>query len=137
MGAWGPGNFENDAALDWLADLVESDDSALVSEALRQITEASSDLRLRTNDCCDALAAAETVAACQGRRAADLPEELVHWVDSHSRDFDTRQLALAEQAVRRIEERSELQELFDEGEPNLDWHRVVRELIARLSQQHA
>jgi hypothetical protein len=32
MGAWGYGNLENDSVLDWLVELLETDDLSLISE---------------------------------------------------------------------------------------------------------
>ena len=62
----------------------------------------------------------------------DLPEKAAMWVDVHPDASDAHLVILAEKAARRIESRSELQELFDEGGTNDEWHGVVRELLDRL-----
>ena len=40
VGAWGAGSFENDAALDWVAELEAADGPEVLDRALRRVTEA-------------------------------------------------------------------------------------------------
>ena len=40
MGAWGSGNFENDDAMDWVADLEETRNLKLVKQTLREVLDA-------------------------------------------------------------------------------------------------
>ena len=129
MGAWGSGNFDNDTALDWLAEL---DDPVLLRETLAPVAEAPDQAYLSASCCCSALAAAEVVAACCGFPAKKLPEKAAIWSSFHSDACDAQLVALAERASRRIESRSELQEVFDEGGTNEEWHGVVKELWGRL-----
>ena len=129
MGSWGFGNFENDAALNWLAEL---DDPALVRQTLTLVTETPDEVCLSTDCCCSALAAAEVVAACCGFPAENLPGKVVEWASAHSGICDAPLVALAKRASRRVESCSELQELFDEGGRNEEWHGVVKELLDRL-----
>jgi hypothetical protein len=133
MGAWGPGNFENDAALDWLADLNETGSAEIIRAALERVARASEGAYLRTNVCCAALAAAEVVAAARGAPAKELPERVTEWVEAHPSDCTSMDAVVAREATSRIEAASELQELFDEGGRDEKWHRVLSELLHRLS----
>jgi len=75
MGAWGPGVFENDDACDWVFELVESEQLSAVDCALDATLEADEDL-IDASPSCNALAAAEVVAALAGRRGKGLTEEV-------------------------------------------------------------
>lgn len=126
MGAWGPGSFDNDDALDWLDDLVDG-----ASDAIRAALEATDAEYLEAPDASSALAAAEVVAAAAGRPAADLPGEVSEWLEEHG----TRQAAalapLARRAVERVRRDSELKELWEEGDPS-EWLAAVDGLLERL-----
>lgn len=131
MGTWGPGTFENDHALDWWGDLREGSPS-LARDALARVANAAPDADLDADDCCEALVAAEFVAAAVGRGIDRLPsEEAEAWLEEHGAAL--RFLELARSAVERIESRSELQELWDEGGRDEDWHGNVAELRSRLA----
>lgn len=73
MGAWGHGSFDNDAASDWLGDLAEGDVS-LVGETLDAVGAAEKDEYIDADDACNALAAAELVAAALGKGEDRLSE---------------------------------------------------------------
>ena len=79
MGAWGCRTFENDDASDWLYELYESDDFSIVEAALKSVTSGG---YLEAPDCCNALAAAEVVAALNNKPASSLPKELISWLSS-------------------------------------------------------
>lgn len=129
MGAWGSGNFDNDDALDWLAELDGTD--FVVKNALAVVAESARDARLTTGMCCCALAAAELVAARSGNPAAQIPSAAAEWAAQRS-GADSSLQDLARVAVQRIEEKSGLQELFDEGGYNKEWHAVLDDLLQRL-----
>ncbi len=64
MGAWGPGNFENDTALDWLG---EPRTGASLGDIVRSVA-------LDDPEACErCLAAAELVAAWNGHALGELP----------------------------------------------------------------
>ncbi|MBZ0234148.1 MAG: DUF4259 domain-containing protein [Deltaproteobacteria bacterium] len=129
MGAWGPGNFENDTVLDWLADV---DSWQSVVDALFAILRTPADRVLDASSCCVALGAAEIVAACLGRPGR-LPQRAVEVVAAVRQECDESARDAAARCVRRIEKESELQSLFDEGGRYEKWHSVLEELVARLS----
>ncbi|MBI4512024.1 MAG: DUF4259 domain-containing protein [Deltaproteobacteria bacterium] len=131
MGAWGIGNFENDAALDWLATLT---DMKGLTDALRKVADAPAEPYLDADSCCAALAAAEVIAALCGVPGSKLPERMIEFVASYEGDCTASHLGLAMKAIARIDADSELQELFDEGGRDERWHGVLRELSERLSR---
>jgi hypothetical protein len=129
MGAWGSGNFENDAVSDWLAGLNEW---SSVRRALEAVVQVAPGAYVSTNACCIALGAAEIVAACLGN-PGKAPAEVFHWAKASRNQCDEPTRVLAEESVRRIDNKSELQELFDEGGRNEEWHGHLRDLLRRLS----
>ena len=134
MGAWGTGHFENDAALDWIAELDELGE-ALAREALRAIVDAAPDAYLDVDDCCAALAAAEIIASCRdGEVSPDAPDDVKAWIADHPATFTLDDGALAHRAIVRVAAESELQELWDEEAPNEEWHTRVDVLGTRLTR---
>ena len=62
MGAWGHGSFENDTALDWLADF-EGEGADTVLVAIADIANADAEEDIDVDRACVALAATEIIAA--------------------------------------------------------------------------
>lgn len=130
MGAWGTGNFENDAVSDWLSELV---DWSPVQRALDKVLLADANAYVGADACCIALGAAEAIAACLGR-PGEAPGRLVQWAGANRSRCDERMRVLAETCVRKIDKKSELQELFDERGQNEEWHGHLQDLLRRLSR---
>jgi Domain of unknown function (DUF4259) len=82
MGAWDFGPFDNDNALDWVWDLEESSDTSVLVEAFERVTGIGEEY-LESDECCEAIVAAEVVAALKGRPLAKLPEGVKDWVEGH------------------------------------------------------
>jgi hypothetical protein len=134
VGTWGAGSFDNDAVLDWLAEL-DGGGVKAVRDALDVAADADPDEYLEVDDAQAALGAAEIVAAACGAgddRIAEL-EEVVAWLASHRAELRDADRAAAQRAVQRVLDASELQELWDEGDPDNEWRAVVAELLRRLS----
>ncbi|MDQ3032184.1 MAG: DUF4259 domain-containing protein [Myxococcota bacterium] len=129
MGAWGPGSFENDGALDWVAEFQDEADEAMLDETLRGVVDADPGDYVDVDDAAAALAAAEVVAATNGHAAKSLPEELA----SLALKPNAARTKLAVDAVRRVQAGSELQELWEENGPNATWRAIVDELLVRLA----
>jgi len=134
MGTWGAKSFENDAVLDWLAEL-EDGGVTVVRNALDTVADADPDEPLDVDDAQAALGAAEIVAAASGKGDDRIEEheELSTWIAAHRADFGEADVTLARRAVERVLTRSELQELWDEGGTENEWRPVVEELLRRLS----
>ena len=94
MGAWGTGSFGNDDAADWLYDLYESEGDVLLVQSLSTIATASPSSYLEAPVCCVALAAAEIVAAVEGRPSPDLPGEAGHWLERQTEVVSSDLLAV-------------------------------------------
>jgi hypothetical protein len=135
MGAWGTGNLENDTAADWIADLSEGGDADDVRAALRKVLDAEG--YVEAPEACEALAAAEVVAAARG--AAGPPEDAEDAIAVAERMpelADDALLALGAIGVVLDPERSELYDLWKEAEgdgPDSEWLTVVADLRRRLA----
>lgn len=132
MGAWGPGNFENDGALDWVAELLEGGDDTTIRAAFGSVL-GSDEGDVDVDDAAAALAAAEAVAAINGHPGGELPEELASRLRALRLAPADERTQLAVRAVERVAARSELQELWEESGPSEEWRSVVRDLLSRLA----
>ena len=137
MGTWGTGSFANDDAMDWVADLEESDDLEIIKETLDRIVSAE-DAYLEKPDGAAAVAAAEIVAALLGAPGTTLTEEAHEWVVTHAGlnvPADIVQLAIAAlQRVRSDPDLSEIMDSWQESEHLADWLAVLDDLDHRLRQ---
>jgi hypothetical protein len=131
MGAWGPGSFENDTAMDFAAAAAEAEkirdhiDAALQFE----LTEA-----LDADTACTAVAAAECVAAMLGRPAADLPDPLAKKLASLGAP-DEALLDKARNSMSFVISHSELAHLWAEAEDHGAFNLAMTGLIDRLNPQ--
>lgn len=150
MGAWDAGSFQNDWALDWVADLCERGDAASVRTALsltlehRHVPQPSLIGRilgrrpvehcLEAREASQALAAAEIVAFWLGNPASQYPDELAEWSRRRCDSLSPEVVALAQQAVSVIKTKSELKDLWDEGDGIVaaKWYVVIADLERRL-----
>jgi hypothetical protein len=135
MGAWGPGSFENDDALDFVVGL-ERDGAAAIRLALEVVTGLGARDYLEVPQASAAIAASEVVAAARDGERSRLPQTAQDWLGGHGESLaDPQFAALAHRAVERILTQSELKELWDEGDAGAQsdaWVNGVRQLIARL-----
>lgn len=135
MGSWGKGNFDNDAAIDWVGQLVDTGDEHFIVRAFRHVIEPRWTSYAEAPDCCEALAAAEIVAATLGGPSSELPREAIEWISRNRPSFRPEVVALACEAVRRVITDSELKKLRDHpllGKAE-EWYAVVVDLERRLS----
>jgi hypothetical protein len=149
MGTWGKGSFENDWALDWLADLYKSHDASLLLGALTRVIEHGCTKHMRASfierlvgrrrrtdwltagDSARAIAAAEVVAVWRGNAPETIPERLSSWAESHRDHFRAELVSAALKAVEIVRANSELKDLWDQGGSS-DWAEVIRDLEQRL-----
>ena len=132
-GAWDTGPFDNDDALDWVWELEESSDLAVVKSALQAVVKSSSYIEAPTASA--AIAAAEVVAALKGQPHDKLPEEVTSWADTRSLDGNEELVALARQVVERVQDpgSSELAQLWSDSDELRDsWLASLTELRQRL-----
>ena len=138
MGTWGMAVFDNDDAMDWLAELEQSTDDTAVRAALETAAATGADAYLEAPEGQLALAAAEVVAAAAGTRGDPLPEEAETWIGAYGASAAPH-TALAARAVHRVlaSENSEVRELWsEEGGAEADdiavWEEKVEDLRRRL-----
>ena len=102
MGAWGPGHFENDAALDWLYDFGEND-FRLIDRTLAGVAAMVEADELDADEASEVLAAAECVAAAADFPPENPPEELATWLAENSPiQVKPEFVVMARQAVARV-----------------------------------
>lgn len=128
MGAWSVSPFDNDSALDWVWSLEGAEDTSVLSDALDAVTSADFD-----EECEEAVAAAEVVAALRGKPLPELPDEVVAYVKTQAGKKPSRELvSLAATVVRRIATASELKALWDESDSAKEWQDSMTNLLKRL-----
>jgi len=129
-GAWGPGTFDNDDALDWVHLCTESKGSAVIASAFKNAMQPGT---LQAPEGAAAVAAAEVVAAAKGKPSNRLPEELSNWLDHQPKQEIAKFAAVARKALTRVKDPhvSELGQLWEES-ADKQWAEAVAELEARL-----
>jgi hypothetical protein len=130
-GAWGPGSFENDDALDW-SQAFESKPGMGALVATLEVATGSGYLEAPEGSA--AIASAEVVAAVAGKPSPKLPEALAAWARKQPKAEGIQRLPLARKAVERVArgEDSELRELWQEAN-TAAWQASIAELERRLS----
>jgi hypothetical protein len=130
MGAWGAGSFDNDDAMEWADELMDSGDTEAIEEALEAVTVRDKE-SLEAPDACVALAAAEVVAALNNAAGPDLPDDLQKWIRKQKGERqDLVQLAL--RAIKRVRTESELKILWEESGDAGEWYENISNLEERL-----
>ncbi|WP_420640672.1 DUF4259 domain-containing protein [Candidatus Leptofilum sp.] len=134
MGIWGTGNFENDAAADWLYDFGEND-FRLIDRTLAGVAGMIEADELDAFEAQEVLAAAECVAAAIGFPTDNPPEELAEWLAENSpMQVKPEYVEMARKAVARVLSKSELRELWLESDEFGVWETAVLNLQSRLNQ---
>lgn len=131
MGTWGLSTFENDDALDWIIDLEKASDMTILEETLAAVLD-SEEQYIEAPDCCTALAAAEVVVALTGMPSAQLPEEVIQWIEGKGTP-DPSLVLNAKKAIQVILEHSELKDLWAETDEFELWQASVKGLLASLT----
>lgn len=133
MGAWGHRSFENDGALDWIAELSGGKAGALTRTLERIVNRRQV---ADVDDASAAIAAAEVVAAARGHACKGLPDQVELWLDANATKVTQRHGVLARTAVLRVQSASELQQLWAEGGTAKNpWTRELDKLLARLNKK--
>jgi hypothetical protein len=131
-GAWGESSFENDDALDWVAECTQSKGIAPVTRVLDKALKAE---YIEAPEGSAAVVAAEVVAAALGKPSAKLPPELRAWIQRQQPDKLAQLAPIAKRVLVRIQDPkvSELQQLWSEGKQS-KWPAAIAELSARLGK---
>jgi len=130
MGAWGPGTFEDDLAVDWLEDLFESDPEAFFAACL----DLSGLDDLPYLACIGVLCTAEMIHSLVREPRDDLPGAARRWTRDHRNLNVDRFVASALIGLDRVaDERSEMHERWlDHAEQYGQWRSRIDDLIKRL-----
>jgi hypothetical protein len=129
MGTWGPGAFENDAALDFAAAITTARDLA---DAL---TIRTPDQPIDADAACRIVVVAECVAAMRGHPSDDLPDSLAGRLGGFGRP--SRSLFHhARDHLSAVMLRSELMQLWAESDPR-PFNLAMHDLLERLNRPSA
>ncbi len=134
MGSWNASAFGNDAAADWLAELMESNGWSMVDEAVSAVLGAG-DEAIDEQSGAEAVAAAEVVAWVLGQPGADDDdsEGLEDWIGEQEFEPDAARARKAKRAVDRVfNEPSELREIWEDSGEFDDWRKALTDLKDRL-----
>ncbi|WP_083325981.1 DUF4259 domain-containing protein [Hymenobacter coccineus] len=131
MGAWGNRNFENDQAMDFVGDFIDSPSLESIEDALTTVVDLGEEGEyIEVDEASVALAAAEMVAASFTKPAPDFPTELQPTSDSIGIGVALKKLA--RKAVNQVMKKSELQELWAESGDFTEWEVIQKDLLERL-----
>jgi hypothetical protein len=135
MGAWGHLNFENDTALDLVYEIEEKGVDR-IKNAIEAINSREEDAFLDSDLCSEALAAIEYIAAVKDKASEDFPEDAEEWLTPANKEnlLAIRNLIpKSKQAIDRIQNNSELKDLWEETEDFNGWTKVLEDLATRIS----
>jgi uncharacterized protein DUF4259 len=135
MGAWGHLNFENDTALDLVYE-IEEKGADRIKNAIEAINSREEDSFLDSDLCSEALAAIEYIAAVKDKASEDFPEDAEEWLTPANKEnlLAIRNLIpKSKQAIDRIQNNSELKDLWEETEDFNEWTKVLEDLATRIS----
>ncbi|HUI95005.1 MAG TPA: DUF4259 domain-containing protein [Xanthobacteraceae bacterium] len=132
MGAWGLGAFENDDAMDWAIAFQHAPSEQAVRDALQAVIGVEDYIERDPGS--HALAAAEVVAATNGRPCRDIPPLLRDWAVPNGKIATSELVALALAAVERVTvaESSEVAELWADSPEAAAWAVRMDDLRQRL-----
>src|SRR5262245_2069456 len=136
MGAWGPGPFENDAAVEFLATL-EASPSRVITKILREIARTPAGKFIDIDDGGAGWAACEMVALSYGYGDSATDDNVLDLAGRVRPKEENRTLAL--EVLRRIGDRtnSELAVLWHEGTDGEQFDADLQRLRSRLEAANA
>jgi len=134
MGTFGTKNFQNDSAMDFEEEFLENPTVDTLEEALLIASDSPEHLEeeeyLEVDEACAALVAAEILAASMRKPATDFPEELRE--AALTLQTSPKLQKLARKVVKQVMTKSELKELWAEGDKLDEWLAVQTDLLERL-----
>lgn len=132
MGAWDATSFGNDTANDWAYGLEDYDDLSFIEAALQEVIGTGDDY-LDSDPACEAIAAAEVLAALRGHPPVTnaYTEKVAEWVAAHAIEVPDSLVKMSLEALDRIQRApSELPDLWDDAP---DWLAAMADLRKRLT----
>jgi len=133
MGTWGHFNFDNDDAVDFAGEFMDSGSEVTLLEAL--VPAAEADEYLEVDVAAAALVAAEIVAAWRGHPGSDFLPGLLPKVQHLDVSDEDELTDLALRAVESVLKESEMQEQWAEGNELAAWEAAQQDLLGRLKAE--
>lgn len=133
MGAWGVNSFENDSALDFIAD-IEEQGSALFLEQIDFVAKYPEEDFLEAPDAEQVLVALEIIAVVQGNPSKNIPEGLSTWIEKNGpKEVGDTTIELSHKALDRVlSNNSELKELWEDSDEYSLWEKNLKDLKERI-----
>jgi len=130
MGQWGESMFESDGVLDFLDEFKDSLDFSLIENAINTVLE--SEDYIDVDDCYALVASAEIVAAVQGNKSEEFPDDLDFKSSSFQEKINIDLINALEKALKKVllQEGSELFELWENEDFFKDYY---EDLVKRVS----
>lgn len=132
MGDWDVSAFGNDTAKDWLAELTRGESTAAIFRAIVNVAKLPTEDYLQAPECETAVAASELVVAARGKGSPHVPKEVMEWITQRKFVAGKEVVAMALNVLRRIEENSELKDLWADTDSSKDWKKAIADLQNRL-----
>ena len=136
MSSWGITNFENDVALDYVAELVLSHDQLQLSSEIDQFNATFNSEETSLDECLLFLTKMELLAGLIGSPSVDMPLELKDWIEGKYIKVEQKVLKNAVQGVQKVLTDSEAKEMYLEGGSIIWDSKNLRKTNARLVVNH-
>ncbi len=137
MGAWCTDNFSNDIAADWVATLENSKGVKALMAPIERIHKFTGYLQIE--ECSEALAASEVIAAAISSDYSVAPENVQTWLNTKTGFIFAKKPQInkshsikAIEVVERILNESELKELWQDSDEFENWQGKQQSLLAKL-----
>ncbi len=129
---WNVGIFANDEALEWLANIIRTNQTASIFRALVEVAKLHPNGYPQSPDCEKALVAAELVAAARGMASKDMPDMATAWLKKSNFVAGNEVVQMALKVVKQIGAKSELKEIWDGTTQSRAWYQELYDLQKRL-----
>lgn len=129
MGSWGYAALEDDTALDFIGGFSDAPSVDKLREVLTAANEAE---YIDDYSGPQAMAAAEVVAAMNGKPFAKLNESVAAWAAQQGPP-DAELKTLAATVVQQVFEESELRDIWEDSGAIEPWGEAIEELKSRLA----
>lgn len=134
MSAWGINNFENNVALDWLEELIQSNGSE-VKAFMNSFVQHFNPEETTLDNCFKFLAICELFAIINHNPADDLPSELLDWMERTYVENQKEPLEVCAKGLKLILKDSEIKEMYLDSEYYESWKEIQENLLKRLKFQ--
>ena len=134
MSAWGIKNFENDVALDFVAEVIDNNGTLIKSFAEGFVTNFHTE-ETSLDECFAFLALCELFAAIKKKPSDDVPSELTDWLERTLIELDNEPLKVCIKGLQLIINDSEAKEMYLDTEYFESWLDVQDDLLKRLKSK--